>query len=90
MFEILGCSFGTTYDSTIVTFPHPSTGDDVFAILDACHMLKLARNSLAFVGSFQGEIQEKIEWKYISALHQIQQQEGLKLANKLTSEHIQF
>ena len=66
MFEILGCSFGTTYDSTIVTFPHPSTGDDAFVILDACHMLKLARNSLAFVGSFQGEIQQKIEWKYIS------------------------
>ena len=90
MFEILGCSFGTTYDTIIIKFPHPSTGNDVFAILDACHMLKLARNALAFLGTFQASLQEKIEWKYISALHQVQQHEGLKLANKISTEHIQF
>ena len=64
MFEILGCSFGTTYDTIIIKFPHPSTGNDVFAILDACHMLKLARNALAFLGTFQASFREKIEWKY--------------------------
>lgn len=28
-------------------FPHPVTADPVFVILDACHMLKLVRNTLA-------------------------------------------
>jgi hypothetical protein len=90
MFENLGCSFGTSYDSIVTKFPHPSTGDDVFAILDACHMLKLARNSLAFLGSFHGLFQEKIEWKYLCHLHEVQQREGLKLANKISTEHIEF
>ena len=61
VFEILRCSFGTTYDTIIIKFPHPSTGNDVFANLDACHMLKLARNALAFLGTFQASFQEKIE-----------------------------
>lgn len=90
MFELLGCSFGTTYEAIVTVFPHPSTGGDVFAILDACHMIKLARNSLAFLGAFRGEFGEKIEWKYLCALHQLQQQEGIKMSNKLTTEHIQF
>ena len=90
MFEILGCSFGTTYDTIIIKFPHPSTGNDVFAISDACHVLKLARNALAFLGTFHASFQEKIEWKYICTLHQVQQHEGLKLANKISTEHIQF
>ena len=45
---------------------------------------------LAFLGTFQASFQEKIEWKYISALHQVQQHEGLKLANKISTEHVQF
>ena len=47
--KALGCQFGTTYDSIKSKFQHPVTGEHVFVILDACHMLKLARNALAFL-----------------------------------------
>ena len=62
-FKQLGCSFGQSYDSIVTKFQHPSTGDDVFAILDACHMLKLARNALAFLGTICSNDGEKIHWK---------------------------
>lgn len=53
-------------------------------MLDACHMLKLARNTLAekkVVSSGNGL---KIEFKYKERLHALQIKEGLKFANKLS------
>ena len=89
-FKQLGCSFGQSYDSIVTKFQHPSTGDDVFAILDACHMLKLARNALAFLGTICSNDGEKIQWKFFHSLHLIQEQQGLKLDNKLSANHIEF
>ena len=31
-FQQLRCKFGTTYDSLVTSFPHPTTGEDVFII----------------------------------------------------------
>ncbi len=78
MFELLECSFGTTYETIVTVFSHPSTGSENFAILDVCHMIKLACNSLSFLGPV-GEFGEKIEWQYICVLHQLQQQERIKM-----------
>ena len=50
-FRQLGCKFGTTYESMVTKFKHPSQ-DYVYVILDPCHMLKLARNALASLSSF--------------------------------------
>lgn len=33
---------------------------------------------------------ERIEWVHIINLHKLQQKEGLKAANKLTSKHIYY
>ena len=49
-FELLGCKFAGTYDEFKTSFTHPSTGEEVFAVCDPCHMLILARN--AHFGSF--------------------------------------
>ena len=51
-FEILGCKFNGSYDEMQSSFIYPTTGEDVFAILDPCHMHKLARNELAQLSSF--------------------------------------
>ncbi len=51
-FEILGCQFSGNYESIKSSFENPKTKEDVFVILDPCHMLKLARNALADMGSF--------------------------------------
>ena len=53
-------------------------------------MLKLARNALADMGSFIDGDGNIIRWKHIEELQNIQEQEGLNLANKLSSNHIQF
>lgn len=43
----LGCELrGNPQKPLKTSFPHPSTGDQVFIMMDACHMLKLARNML--------------------------------------------
>jgi type IV secretory pathway VirB4 component len=53
-------------------------------------MLKLARNALAYMRSFIDGDGNIIRWKHIEELQNIQEQEGLNLANKLSSNHIQF
>ena len=89
-FEILGCQFSGNYESIKSSFENPATKEDVFVILDPCHMLKLARNALADKGSFIDGDGNIIRWKHIEELQNIQEQEGLNLANKLSSNHIQF
>ena len=89
-FELLGCQFGTTYDTFQTKFQHPTTGEDVFLIADPSHMLKFARNALAFLGTITDEDGQKIQWHYFQQLHMLQQEEGLKMANKLSFNHIKF
>ena len=61
-----------------------------FAILDPCHMLKLARNALAGMNSFVDSEGNIISWDFFSSLKQIQEDEGFNLANKFTSKHFEF
>ena len=89
-FETLGCKLSGTYDQMKTSFKHPTTGEDVYIILDPCHMLKLARNALGHLGSFVDGDGNKIKWHYIEELQQLQQQEGLNLANKLSINHLKY
>lgn len=90
MFEKLGCKFTTSYNSFITKFKHPTEDYFIYAILDPCHMLKLARNALAELGSFRDEENNIINWKYFAELKKVQEDEGFNLANKFTSRHLQF
>ena len=89
-FTQLGCIFGTTYDSMVTVFKHPSRNYNVYVILDPCHMLKLARNALASMGSFYDQGGGKIQWKFFQHLHNLQENEGLKLGNKFSAQHLQY
>ena len=89
-FEQLGCKFGSTYESFKTNFPHPTTGEDVFVIADPCHMLKLARNAVAFLGTIIDDENQAIRWDYFKELNNLQQEEGLKMGNKLSLNHILF
>jgi len=53
-------------------------------------MLKLIRNILAKLKILFDEAENIIEWKYFEELHQLQEAEGLHLANKVRSKHIAF
>ena len=72
-------------------FPHPAKETvKVFVLLDACHMLKLARNCLATLGTFKDPSGEPIYWHYIERLHTHQDKEGLRLGNKLKRSHLDW
>ncbi len=89
-FKLLGCILHRlTYQSMITKFPHPTLGSDVFIMLDPCHMLKLARNALASLGSIHAR-NEAIHWKFFKNLVTVQENHGMKLANKLSSSHIKY
>ena len=90
MFRELGCNFTTSFETMITKFKHPTEDYYVFAILDPCHMLKLARNALAHLDSFIDEENRVIEWKYFKSLNTIQESEGFTLANKLSLKHVKF
>ena len=53
-------------------------------------MLKLGRNALADLGSFTDDGNRKIEWRFIAALHEVQEEEGLKFGSKISAKHIEF
>ena len=89
-FELLGCNFDGSYDQMTTSIIHPTTGEQVFIILDPCHMLKLARNALAHLGTIVDGDGNKIKWHHIEKLEKLQEVEGLNLANKLSSNHLKF
>ena len=52
-FRLLGCKCVPKYDNIKVSFPHPTRNHQVYAILDPCHMVKLARNTLGDLGTLK-------------------------------------
>jgi hypothetical protein len=62
----------------------------VFALHDACHLIKLMRNVLGEKGSLLWD-KKKVSWSYIVLLHQFQSfHAGLLLGNKIDKQHIEF
>lgn len=88
-FKQLGCNFDDIY-SLQTSFPHPVTGEKVVAFPDPCHMLKLIRNTFGDLEHIIDDNNQQIRWSYINQLHNLQQNEGMHLGNKLRSAHINF
>ena len=51
-------------------------------------MLKHARNALASMSSFYDEDGGKIQWKFFHLLHCLQDEQGLKLGDKVSPQHL--
>lgn len=87
----LGCNIFTDNFAQLKNFfPHPTLNYNVYVLLDPCHMLKLARNALADYEVFYTVDGLKIEWKYIIALHNIQQLLTIRFKNKLNAQCINW
>lgn len=72
-------------------FRHPEDPTQkVHVLLDPCHMLKLLRNVFSTVEVLVREDGQQIRWQYIEELHKLQEEEGLRLGNKLKMAHIQW
>ena len=62
----LGCDLKADPCKPLKThFPHPLTHDNVFVMMDACHMLKLTRNILQVLFSLTVRIFIHFEFIYI-------------------------
>ena len=73
------------------SFQHPSDSNEkVHVFLDVCHMLKLVRNTFSDFGVLKDNNGECISWQYLVELHKLQEQEGLRLGNKMKSAHLQW
>lgn len=64
--------------------------NDIYLSLDNCHMLKLIRNNWRNYRTFYNSYGEKIEWRYLQMLHELQNEKFLCLAPKITPSHIYF
>lgn len=92
---ILGFDLNATNPKCHINHPHSSMQEEkVWYVCDPPHMLKLTRNLLAdrniiYKKCDDGTCQS-ISWKYIKELHNLQSQDSLYLANKLSNKHIDF
>ena len=72
-------------------FKHPSNpSQNVYVLLDICHMLKIVRNSFATCTVIKYSTGDLVQWQFIDELHKLQTREGLHLANKLRKPHMQW
>ena len=89
MISELGGSLSLTDMKT--TFPHPADAAKmVYIFFDACHMLKVLRNALEAMKQLHLPGIGVARWEDIVNLHKLQQTEGLRAGNRLTTAHVQF
>lgn len=89
MAKDLGCNFNNL--KTLQSwFRDPQTNNKIYVYLDPCHMIKLVRNSFGALKSLMNGSDETISWTFLEKLHEIQEKEGLHLANKLRTAHINY
>ena len=79
MFNDIGADLSLNTSTFQTSFPHPSdTSIRVNILLDACHMLKLVRNTLVDRGVLFAAEGGRISWGFIESLNTLQE-EGLRL-----------
>lgn len=90
MAHLLGCNLKIDPEKPLVTkFEHPCSDHSVHVLLDVMHMLKLVRNTLhsrKVIKAPRGEV----KWEFLEKLNEFQIENGAKLGNKLSNNHIHF
>jgi hypothetical protein len=71
-------------------FMHPQTQEEIFIILDPCHVMKLLRNALSDWGAFLDDQNRMILWRYFEDLVELQESQELHLATKIRRRHIDY
>ena len=90
MLSSLGATISFPEKKIDGSFPHPNGTGFVRVFLDACHMLKLVRNTLGQRKILLDKSNRQILWQYIVNLQKLQEAEGLRLGNRLTKAHIHW
>lgn len=87
--KLLGCNFDNM-TSLQTFFLHPERKEKIFAFLDPCHMLKLVRNTLGDEKTLIDGNGQCVQWSDLVILHNLQENEGMHLGNKLRTSHIDY
>lgn len=88
MAKLLGADL--TFPNTRPYFSNPCNQENIHIILDACHMIKLVRNTLGDWGSLYNGEGSSINWHYFKELVKLQEETGLHCATKLKSRHVNY
>ena len=89
MLKLLGAVLSV--DNMQAYFPHPcDENEKIYIFLDACHMIKLVRNTFSDWKVLKDKDGKTIEWKFLEELNELQEKEGLRLANKLRKSHMSW
>lgn len=75
MANALGCNLRINNNPFKTSFKHPSTKENVYVFLDACHMLKLVRNTFASNGRLLTPC-GVADWIYVQQLNEKQNLSG--------------
>ncbi|KYM97813.1 THAP domain-containing protein 9 [Cyphomyrmex costatus] len=70
-------------------FPHSVTKENVWVMLDACHMIKLIRNTFDKQRLINAE-NKMILWKYLEELVLVQERHNLHVATKIRRRHLNW
>lgn len=92
-FNALGCNMhpkDVTNLNTSFEHPHEDANYSVYAICDPGHMVKNVRNLLAEYKELHWPGVGTVKWSHLEILHNLQDDHGLRLGNRLTSAHINF
>lgn len=84
-YKLLRCNLDTDKIQSLFLYPE-EPHINIHCILDPCHLIKLFHNYMAELPF--SHFNYPISFNFIKKLHEIQEKENLKFANKLTSLHI--
>ncbi|EZA47403.1 THAP domain-containing protein, partial [Ooceraea biroi] len=83
----LGCNAKENLNET--SFLHLISKEPIYVVPDACHMLKLVRNTFSDCDIIDNE-GRIISWKCLEKLVELQEKENLYPGTKITRRHIDF
>lgn len=85
--ELFGCHLRIDDHPLVTHFEHPLGGQNVYVILDGCHMIKLVRNHFAAKRALN-TMHGLADWSYIEQLNTLQNLSNASIAQKLTNKHV--
>ena len=88
MMQKLGANFDDIDNMKVSLDVLNSANKNIYSTFDAVHLLKLIRNAFGDLKQFKDYDNNLVNWRYVVELHNLQEKEGLHVANKLRKAHV--
>ena len=90
MFHLLGAQLNDADNLKVTLDLENVLGKPIVVIQDVSHIEKLVRNAYGDLQIFYLPDGSQVLWNHVAALHRLQTDKGLHLANKVGTEHIHY